>query len=242
MKRRHVPVTSIIYRLPFFFPFLRTAVSKCRWCLHELPEAPLRAIVMIGHKRLHHLSQSPKRPVSEMNLYGAFLLLLLSLAAPSPAHADVSKVGPKAGQIRNLVTFGDSYSDVGSPADGGVAWPTYAAGYGHFNLFPFAKSGATCSNNLTNRPFPSVFESQLPLYFSEVANGTLKLNPDETIYTLWIGTNDVGRASLLTGDQMLGITIVDTVSCAVNWVKALYDKGARNFVFQNVRYYICYLS
>ena len=168
-----------------------------------------------------------------MNPYG-FLLLLLHLASNFYTIAVASALGPRPGQIKNLVTFGDSYTDVGSPADGGTAWPTYAAEYGHFDLFPFAKSGATCSNNLTDRPFPSVVESQLPLYFEGVANGTLKLDSDETMFTLWIGTNDVGRAALLTGDQIPGVTIVDTVGCAVNWVKVLYERGARNFVFQNV--------
>ncbi len=120
-------------------------------------------------------------------------------------------------------------------ADGGIMWPVFAAEDGNFNLFPFAKSGATCSNNLTTRPFPSVFESQLPLYFTEKANGSLKLRPEETIYTLWIGTNDVGVSALLTGSQTPGVTVVDTVACAVNWVKVLYASGARNFIFQNVR-------
>ena len=165
--------------------------------------------------------------------------------------------GPRPGQIKNLVTFGDSYTDVvsadshGRPsmtgrdspgslalqdghADGGIMWPVFAAKDGNFNLFPFAKSGATCSNNLTARPFPSVFESQLPLYFTEKTNGSLKLNPEETIYTLWIGTNDVGAGALLTGHQTPGVTIVDTVACAVNWIKVLYASGARNFIFQNV--------
>ncbi|OSD00164.1 carbohydrate esterase family 16 protein [Trametes coccinea BRFM310] len=142
--------------------------------------------------------------------------------------------GPLPGQIKNLVTFGDSYTDVDGHADGGIVWPVYAAQDGHFNLFPFAKSGATCSNNLTNRPFPSVFESQLPLFFAEKANGTLRLNPEETIYTLWIGTNDVGAGALLTGSQTPGVSIVDTVSCAINWVKEMYASGARNFIFQNM--------
>ncbi|KAI0372654.1 hypothetical protein BV20DRAFT_963698 [Pilatotrama ljubarskyi] len=142
--------------------------------------------------------------------------------------------GPSPGQIKNLVTFGDSYTDVDGHADGGIVWPVYAAQDGHFNLFPFAKSGATCSNNLTARPFPSVFESQLPLFFAEKTNGSLHLNPEDTIYTLWIGTNDVGANALLTGSQAPGVSIVDTVSCAVNWVKVMYAAGARNFIFQNM--------
>ncbi|KAI0666850.1 hypothetical protein C8Q78DRAFT_426008 [Trametes maxima] len=142
--------------------------------------------------------------------------------------------GPRSGQIKNLVTFGDSYTDVDGHADGGIVWPVYAAQDGHFNLFPFAKSGATCSNKLTPRVFPGVFDDELPLYFAEKANGTLRLKPEETVYTLWIGTNDVGVGTLLTGQQNPGVSVVDTVTCAVNWVKALYDSGARNFIFQNM--------
>ncbi|OBZ65266.1 hypothetical protein A0H81_14749 [Grifola frondosa] len=119
---------------------------------------------------------------------------------------------PPQAKSKNLVTFGDSYTDVVLTGDGGVAWPVYAARDGNFSLFPFARSGATCSNNLTDRPYPSVFESQLPLYFTEKQNGSLKLSAEDTIYTLWIGTNDVGANALLTGSQMPGVTIVDTIS------------------------------
>lgn len=138
-------------------------------------------------------------------------------------------------QIRNLVTFGDSYTDVLAMADGGTMWPVYASGYANVSLFPFAKAGATCSNNITDRPFPSVFESQLPAYFAEVSNGTLPfLDPHETLYTLWIGTNDVGANGLLTGHGAPGVSLVDTVTCAINWVKTMYASGARIFLFQNV--------
>ena len=113
-------------------------------------------------------------------------------------------------------------------------WPVFAAEEGNFALYPFAKAGATCSNNITSRPFPSVFESQLPTYFAEVANGTLELDPAETMYTLWIGTNDVGANALLTDNHAPGATLVDVVACAVNWVEVMYKSGARNFIFQNV--------
>jgi len=139
----------------------------------------------------------------------------------------------RPGQIKNLVTFGDSYTDVVLTGDGGAAWPTYVAGYTNVSLFPFARSGATCSNNITFRPFPSIFESQLPTYFAEVKNRTLNLDPVQTLYSLWIGTNDVGSNALLTGSDNKA-TVVDTTRCAVNWVKVLYDSGARNFLFQNM--------
>ncbi|KAL0959375.1 hypothetical protein HGRIS_014628 [Hohenbuehelia grisea] len=148
------------------------------------------------------------------------------------AAAVVNAAGVLPGQIKNLVTFGDSYTDVVNVGDGGTAWPVYAAGYAKLSLFPFARSGATCSNNITFRPFPPLFESQLPTYFAEVENKTLKLDSRKTIYTLWIGTNDVGSNALLTGSDKA--TVVDTTRCAVNWVKVLYESGARNFLFQNM--------
>ncbi|GJE92178.1 carbohydrate esterase family 16 protein [Phanerochaete sordida] len=162
------------------------------------------------------------------------LLTVLAVAASLASAALVSGRGPRPGQIKNLVTFGDSYTDVVSTGDNAIAWPVFAAQDGNLELFPFARSGATCSNNITFRPFPSVFESQLPLYFSEVRNGSLRLNAEETVFTLWIGTNDVGVNSLLVGQGGPGATVVNTTRCAVSWVKTLYDSGARNFLFQNM--------
>lgn len=107
--------------------------------------------------------------------------------------------------------------------------------YGNFSLYPYAKAGATCSNKLVDRPYGSVTEYQLPLYLTEKDNGSLELDPDVTVYTLWIGTNDNGAGGILTGDQTPGVTLVDTITCAMDWVKTLYTSGARNFVFQNVR-------
>ncbi|KAM5530586.1 hypothetical protein V8D89_015745 [Ganoderma adspersum] len=143
--------------------------------------------------------------------------------------------GPQAGQIKNLVTFGDSYTDINAHADGGTTWPVFASQEGKFKLFSFAKAGAMCSSKLIPHGAPPVVESQLPKYFAAKSNGTLAaIKEDETMYTLWIGTNDVGPEGLLTGKQAGGVTLVDTVSCAVNWVQTLYNSGARNFIFQNM--------
>ncbi|KAF7419653.1 hypothetical protein PC9H_002245 [Pleurotus ostreatus] len=153
-------------------------------------------------------------------------------AALSTVPAVVQGIGVKPGRICNLVTFGDSYTDVVNTGYKSVAWPAYVAGSAGVKLFPFARSGATCSNNITLHPTLSVFESQLPQYFEEKANGTTRLDPSKTVYTLWIGTNDVGANSLISGGNKA--SIVDTTACAVNWVKTLYDSGARNFIFQNM--------
>ena len=135
-------------------------------------------------------------------------------------------------QIKNLVTFGDSYTDVVDVSHGGLAWPTYAARYANLTLYPFARTGATCSNNITYLPYPSVMESQIPLFLEKKANGTLKLNPEEMLYTMWIGTNDVGSDALLTGSD--DASLVDVTNCMVEWVKIMYENGARNILLQNV--------
>ncbi|KAF9233570.1 carbohydrate esterase family 16 protein [Melanogaster broomeanus] len=155
---------------------------------------------------------------------------LLALVTPSIA------IGVTPGQIKNFVTFGDSYTDSSyyPTADGGYAWPTYAAGYGPFNLVGMARSGATCSNYLTYRPFPPIMEWQLPTYFNMTQNGTLHLDPEETMYTIWIGTNDLGAGALLTGSDAPDVSIVQVRQCAVEVLRTLYESGARNFIMQNI--------
>ncbi len=125
------------------------------------------------------------------------------------------------------------------PGDGSVSWPTYAAGYGNFTLFPFAHSGASCSKALTPLPFasldPWLFDVQLPQYLASKTNGALSaVSAHDTMYMLWIGTNDIGANALLTGEATHNVTVVDTVDCAVDFLATLYDGGARNLVFQNV--------
>ncbi|PIL33346.1 hypothetical protein GSI_04797 [Ganoderma sinense ZZ0214-1] len=113
----------------------------------------------------------------------AAIVLAESLALSSFADGP----GPQPGQIKNLVTFGDSYTDIVSLArynknrSSCSHSPIHLAGRPRRRrdslarprrrrqlpqLFPFkfAKVGATCSNALTYRPFPSLFESQLPAY------------------------------------------------------------------------------
>ncbi|KAF8154793.1 GDSL lipase/esterase [Crassisporium funariophilum] len=169
---------------------------------------------------------------------GTLSLLLFSLISPSS-----SATPPK---FKNFITFGDSYTDATQSSNGGTAWPIYAASYSNTTLLPFAKSGATCSNNITARPSPSVFESQVPLFLQEVGNGTLGglgrggVEEEETLYFLWIGTNDVGDNGLLTGhgqvvaDGGRRASLVDVAGCMVNWVQVMYENGARNFMFQNM--------
>jgi phospholipase/lecithinase/hemolysin len=167
-----------------------------------------------------------------MRLHSRGLLALMLVCLGSFPDAQGAK---SPGPFNTLVTFGDSYTDTVVVSNGGTQWPVYAAGYAKATLFPFARSGAPCSQDLTPRSFPAVVQDELPTYFAELHNGSIKVPSKSTLYTLWIGTNDLGPNTLLTGDEVANnATIVDVTACAVNWVNTLYKSGARNFLFQNV--------
>ncbi|KAE9405297.1 hypothetical protein BT96DRAFT_988578 [Gymnopus androsaceus JB14] len=145
-------------------------------------------------------------------------------------------IGIHARQIQNLVTFGDSFTDPSIQSHlGKQTWPVYATGYTNTSLFQFAKGGGVCSTELIPIPFPnvSVVEAQIRNYL-EFAS-TYKLDMEESLFTLWIGTNDLGSLGLLIGKVTEpGISVVDTTVCAVNWVEIMYNHGARNFLFQQL--------
>jgi phospholipase/lecithinase/hemolysin len=159
-----------------------------------------------------------------------FTHLLSALLAAYSVQATSTGLSKPASKV---VVFGDSFSDTGIWE--ALIWPDYLGNYLKVPVYSFAKAGATCSNDLTPRIWPDIVHNELPLYNTMKNNGTLgRVDPATTVYTLWIGTNDVGSGCMLTGDQKPGVTVVDTTKCAVNWIKSLYDSGARNFLFQNV--------
>jgi len=144
--------------------------------------------------------------------------------------------------------YQELYPPLSSAADGGATWVRYAEIYGGIKSQNYAVSGAACSNKLTGRPgvgppayteaeFPSVQEYEIGALLTDhliPQTGKLDLDPETTVYSIWIGTNDVGFGSLLTGNQTEGVTIVDVTECVIAWAKTLYQYGARNFIFQNM--------
>ncbi|KAG8808540.1 hypothetical protein FRC18_004990 [Serendipita sp. 400] len=143
--------------------------------------------------------------------------------------------------VSSVVSFGDSYSDPNfsqwlTPGGGGYRiWPQYLGDYLRIPIHTYGMAGATCSQVFTRPTWPDVVHTQLDLFDGQKRNGTLgTLDPATTVYTLWIGTNDVGTGCLLTGDQVNDSTLVDVTACAVGVMRLLYDRGARNFLFQNM--------
>ncbi|KAJ3054200.1 hypothetical protein HK097_002423 [Rhizophlyctis rosea] len=131
-------------------------------------------------------------------------------------------------------------------ASGGKSWPRIVSDNTGIELHNYAVSGAVCSNKLTPKycdgclpadvPFPSVTEYEVPAFLADQKQNPRKPLVDlkKTIFTIWIGTNDLGNGALITDNQLNGATLPDVTNCAVNAVKKLYANGARNFIFQNV--------
>jgi hypothetical protein len=68
------------------------------------------------------------------------------------------------------------------------------------------------------------------------ANGKKFLNiPSwETVYSIWIGTNDLGNYAFITDSQVKGKTIPDYINCVYSVLDQVYKNGGRYFVLQNL--------
>ncbi|KAF3912782.1 hypothetical protein ABW20_dc0108889 [Dactylellina cionopaga] len=135
-----------------------------------------------------------------------------------------------------------------SSASGGRAWARIAADKTGYSLINYAVSGAVCSNDLTprwlgsiNGNFPAVKEYEVPQFKKEHTitryKGAGNLNPDKTVFTLWIGTNDLGSGALLTDEHLPGVTLPDYTDCVAGQIRELYNYGARKFIILNVHYW-----
>ncbi|KAF2235564.1 carbohydrate esterase family 16 protein [Viridothelium virens] len=132
-------------------------------------------------------------------------------------------------------------------SDGGRIWARYVVQYTGVNLYNYAVSGAVCSNDITprffsaiNAPFPSVREYEIPAFIADSQyvepNGTkfLDIPTDETVYAMWIGTNDLGYDAFIQDSQINNTTLVDYIDCVFNSFDSLYANGGRYFVLLNV--------
>jgi len=132
-------------------------------------------------------------------------------------------------------------------ATGGLSWPRYASFYSKTSLYNYAVSGAVCSNQVSprffsaiNAPFPDIEGYEVPAYIADSQytspNGTKFFTgtPDDTVYAIWIGTNDLGNDAFLTDSQLPGKTVKDYMDCVFNQVARLYQNGGRYFVIMNL--------
>ncbi|KAL1858916.1 hypothetical protein Daus18300_009785 [Diaporthe australafricana] len=127
-------------------------------------------------------------------------------------------------------------------ASGGLAWGQFVEQFTGAAYFDYAVSGATCSNEIVarylaslNRTFPSVLEDELPSFVADVQVETLYTNrtADNTVYALWIGTNDLGYGAFLTDSQAPGTNITSYIDCVWSVFDTIYSTGGRRFVILN---------
>ncbi|RDA87022.1 hypothetical protein CP532_3205 [Ophiocordyceps camponoti-leonardi (nom. inval.)] len=164
--------------------------------------------------------------------------------------------------MEHLVSFGDSYTDESRsqyfvlhrkppPAglilppstltlSGGFVWPRIVAQRTGAISYNYAVGGAMCSDDLvpnrvleaTGLPFPSVSGYELGAFKADSAVFGDR-RPNNTVYTLWIGTNDLGTNGFLGNAQRPGATLRSFVDCVWGVFDRLYAAGGRRFVVFN---------
>jgi len=147
-------------------------------------------------------------------------------------------------------------------SSGGRIWARYVVQYTgqtlpsgawdpSMTLYDYAVSGAVCSNKITprtfstiNADFPDIQGYELPAYEADLKAGvdpstgqkTFPTRPDagNTVYAIYIGTNDLGADAFLTDSEVPGTSIPDYLDCAYSALEQLYALGGRYFVINNV--------
>ncbi|KAK0264926.1 hypothetical protein LTS09_001334 [Friedmanniomyces endolithicus] len=129
-------------------------------------------------------------------------------------------------------------------------WARHFAVDTGLHLRNYAVAGAVCSNLITPRPFPvihgdfpSVLEYEVPAYIAErdakhdVSGLPIyepPFDPIATVFTLMVGTNDLGNIAFLTDSQVGGKVLRVYTQCLFDVMDRLYASGARHFLLFNI--------
>ncbi|KAG6031457.1 hypothetical protein E4U41_007569 [Claviceps citrina] len=125
---------------------------------------------------------------------------------------------------------------------GGASWGRIVADATGSRYYNYAVVGAMCTNKTDkryiselDRPFPSVLEYEMETFEQDLLFP--ELYPDRwaenTVYALWIGTNDVGIAGFLTDTQRENSTLATFLDCIWQTLDRIYASGGRHFVLVN---------
>ena len=124
---------------------------------------------------------------------------------------------------------------------GGLTWAQFVGNYTGASIYDYASSGAACSSEIISRvntgnglDFASVADIQLPKFKSDTPTKLYKnANAKNTVYGLWIGTNDLGVGAFLTDSQHAGTDLTSYVNCIWSAFDTIYKAGGRRFVLLN---------
>ncbi|VUC31421.1 unnamed protein product [Clonostachys rosea] len=163
----------------------------------------------------------------------------------------------------SVVIFGDSWTDQGTysyipnengtlsepklitatgTSTGGRIWPQYIKQYSNqVNVYNYAVSGAMCDTLFSPTNRNGVEQNQVPAFLKDLAwkNETsgapaIKAPADETVYAIWIGTNDLGYAAFLAEQQPHNMPLTAFSDCVYEQFDRVYQAGGRHFVIMNL--------
>ncbi|EAW11701.1 SGNH/GDSL hydrolase family protein [Aspergillus clavatus NRRL 1] len=170
-----------------------------------------------------------------------------SLVSFGDSYTDQARINYFGGHGGAAPPVGWEQPDNNNTASGGYVWGHYVSQYANVNLYNYAVSGAVCSNEITPRTFssinalfPSVLEYEIPAFIADSKHKVsgkkdfLDIPPKETVYSIWIGTNDLGNNAFITDSQVQGKTIPDYINCVYSALDRLYVNGAQYFVLMNL--------
>ncbi|GAW19645.1 hypothetical protein ANO14919_091340 [Xylariales sp. No.14919] len=132
-------------------------------------------------------------------------------------------------------------------AAGSYSWPYFASQKLGAETYNYAISGAFCSNEIVRQfldvggtlfPFPAVIEDEVPAFKADVEYASTHANTtffhdrtaENSVYALWIGTNDLGIGAFLSDEQVSGKTVSDYIECIWTLFDEVYSTGGRRFV------------
>ncbi|ETS75500.1 hypothetical protein PFICI_12444 [Pestalotiopsis fici W106-1] len=192
-----------------------------------------------------------------LGIYLASLLLsAISSTQARPSASSLRRSWSGYGNLEKFVVFGDSYSRIGFSASGtqpsasnpfGNAGTTSADGYNWvkyltlnhnesaFLTYDYALSGATVNVSIVEGSVGRDVVGEVQNTFLASYADNSSFAGDNVLYGTWIGINDVKGSYL--GDDYEGADFTiytEIIDSLASQVDALYDNGARNFLFLTV--------
>ncbi|GAA5825875.1 hypothetical protein JCM3770_003087 [Rhodotorula araucariae] len=182
-------------------------------------------------------------------------VLIGALACALGAQAQTSSSGIVLAETSTIFAFGDSYSwngyspflgvnnfpGYGATSSGGYNWLQFLTTLGSrpINLYDLAASGATTNNSVVSSAAVDLV-NQVGLWNDWFAPGTGEAittaqaawETNSTLFTVWIGINDVGNGYLQGQDFTASLPAV--FESYTRAIASLYTGGARNFLILGV--------
>lgn len=112
--------------------------------------------------------------------------------------------------------------------------------YSGVNVYDYTRSESVCDSTFSPSSRRGVKQDQIPSfladneYVNSTGQGVLDNPSAETVYAIWIGTNDLGNAVFLTDSQPKGMPVNNYTDCVFEQLDRLYAIGARRFVVLNI--------